>query len=400
MKICAIICEYNPFHNGHKYLIERARQLSGCDGVLCLMSASFTQRGEPAVLPKFTRAEHAVLGGADCVIQLPVAFSVAPAEIFAQGAVSILKSIPSVACLAFGSENADVRAIERGAELLNGTETQGFGSQKFTETLLYNMEKGQSYKRSIALALEEQGADGTLVTSPNGILALEYARAIKKSGADIALLPIQRVGGGYGDGRLRGNFSSASAIRANLADGRIADNVPPYVFEALSSVKDDCGRADALYRYALAGADKNQLARIFGCTEGLENKLTADLSLTAEEIIAAATGKRYTSSRIRRIIASNLLGLYADDAKRAIAEGTYIKPLAVKKERRDEMFAALAQSHLPLIIKKMSMQQVCGTQTCEKSAAQLCAEADTRADLARALIYGESPEYDYTVKIV
>ena len=107
MKFCAIICEYNPFHNGHRYLLEHAKKLSGCDGILCLMSAAFTQRGEAAVMPKFVRAEHAVLGGADCVLQLPAAFSVAPAEIFAQGAVSILKSIPAVTHLAFGSENAD-----------------------------------------------------------------------------------------------------------------------------------------------------------------------------------------------------------------------------------------------------------------------------------------------------
>ena len=86
MKICAVICEYNPFHNGHKYLIEQAKRLSGCDAVLCIMSGNFTQRGEAAVLPKFVRAEHAVRGGADCVIQLPAAFSVAPAEVFAQGA--------------------------------------------------------------------------------------------------------------------------------------------------------------------------------------------------------------------------------------------------------------------------------------------------------------------------
>ncbi len=389
MKICAIICEYNPFHNGHKYLIEQARQLSGCDGVLCLMSASFTQRGDAAVLSKFTRAEHAVKGGADCVIQLPAAFSVAPAEIFAQGAVSILKNIPSVTCLAFGSENADVREIERAAQLRS----------EFTDSVLYNMKGGESYKRSVARALEERGADSSVVTSPNGVLALEYARAVKKFGADIELVPIQRIGGGYGDERLHENFSSASAIRANLADSRIADNVPPYVFKALASVKDDCGRADALLRYALAFSDKKKLTRIFGCTEGLENKITAESGLTAREIIANCTNKRYTSSRIRRILVCNLLGLFADDTKRAIAEGTYIKPLAVKKERKDEIFAALAEANLPVLIKKMSLQQI-GGKNGEKSAAQLCFEADARADMTRALIYGESPEYDYTVKII
>ena len=399
MKICAIICEYNPFHNGHKYLIERARELSDCDAVLCLMSASFTQRGDAAILPKFLRAEHAIKGGADCVIQLPTAFSVAPAEIFAQGAISILKSIPSVTSIAFGCENADVQEINRVAELLHDTETESNESRKFADSLLHNMEKGQSYKRGIARTLEAQGADSTLVTSPNGVLALEYARAIKKYGAAIELIPVQRIGGGYGDGRLHENFSSASAIRVNLKDDRIANNVPPYVFKALTSISSDCGRADVLYRYALACTDKSKLTRIFGCTEGLENKITADLRLTTEEIIANATSKRYTSSRIRRIIVSNLLGLYADETKRAIAEGTYIKPLAVRKELRDKIFSALSEATLPIIIKKMSLQKIyCRNE--KKSAAQICFEADVRADLARALIYGENPEYDFTVKII
>ena len=100
MKILAIICEFNPFHNGHRYLLEKAKKLSGADAVLCIMSGNFTQRGEICVLDKYTRAKHAILGGADCVIQLPAPFAVAPAEIFAKGAIKILSSIPEVAFLA------------------------------------------------------------------------------------------------------------------------------------------------------------------------------------------------------------------------------------------------------------------------------------------------------------
>ena len=144
MKICAIICEYNPFHNGHKYLIDRARELSGCDFILCLMSGSFTQRGEAAILPKFTRAEHAIEGGADCVLQLPALFSVAPAEIFARGAISILKAIPAVSCLAFGSENAAVNDIVRAADILSGLNSEG--AKKTDKTFTSNM--GRSHRHN------------------------------------------------------------------------------------------------------------------------------------------------------------------------------------------------------------------------------------------------------------
>ena len=402
MKICAVICEYNPFHNGHKYLIEQAKRLSGCDAVLCIMSGNFTQRGEAAVLPKFVRAEHAVRGGADCAIQLPAAFSVAPAEIFAQGAISILKSIPAVTRLAFGSEVADARAIESAARLLCDTDEGGCLSEKFTASVAEGMERGESYKRSAAQALEELGAEGALVNSPNGILATEYARAIKKLGANMDILPVLRVGAGYGDEELKDNFSSASAIRANLGRREIEANVPPYVLDALkgADMRGARDRADAIARYALAAADRADMARIFGCTEGLENKLKADAHFTCEEIVARATSRRYTSSRIRRILAANMLGLYADDVKRYIAEGTYIKPLAVSAALKDGIFAELAKASLPVIIKKMSLKALSAGRGMPETAAERCYAADRRADFVRALIFGEAPEYDFTVKTV
>lgn len=397
MKICAIICEYNPFHNGHKYLIGRAKSLSGCDAVLCIMSASFTQRGEAAVLPKFTRAEHAVKGGADCVIQLPAAFSVAPAEIFAKGAMSILSKIPSVTHIAFGSENAGADDIIKAADIIKDS--------NFNGAVRKNLTQGQSYKRSLSSALEEYGADSTLVSSPNGILGLEYAKAIKDCGADIGIIPVQRVGSGYGDDGLKENFSSAGAIRSNLYDERVSDNVPDYVFKSLEQLKKtDISaadkRADALVRYALAEAKKEDMTRIFGCSEGLENKLKSDADFTAEEIMARATNRRYTSSRIRRILAANMLGIYSDDVRTYISEGTYIKPLAVRKSIKDEIFSALAESSLPVLIKKMSLTNLSDTNGSAIPSVLKCYRTDAHADFVRALIYGDKPEYDYTVKII
>ena len=119
MKICAIICEYNPFHNGHLYQIQQAKALSGADAILCLMSGNFVQRGEAAVMDKYTRAKHAVLAGADVVIELPTVFATSNAELFAKGALSILSKIPSITTLCFGAETADAQALYNAAKLLN-----------------------------------------------------------------------------------------------------------------------------------------------------------------------------------------------------------------------------------------------------------------------------------------
>ena len=119
MKICAIICEYNPFHNGHLHHLREAKRLSGADAVLCIMSGNFVQRGESAIVDKFTRAKHALMAGADAVIELPVVFSTSNAELFAKGAISVLSSVHAVEYLCFGCENANKTAFKLAAKYLN-----------------------------------------------------------------------------------------------------------------------------------------------------------------------------------------------------------------------------------------------------------------------------------------
>ncbi|MDE6790385.1 MAG: nucleotidyltransferase family protein, partial [Clostridia bacterium] len=139
MEICAIICEFNPFHNGHAYLLRRARELSGCDAVLCVMSGSFTQRGEICRTDKFLRAKHAVLCGADAVVELPAPFAVAPAEIFARGAVGVISSIPQVKCVAFGCESGEAEDFLYAAKIANSE------SALFKATLEKHLDSGESY---------------------------------------------------------------------------------------------------------------------------------------------------------------------------------------------------------------------------------------------------------------
>lgn len=345
MKICAIICEFNPFHNGHKYLIERAKILSGCDEILCIMSGSFTQRGEICVLDKFERARHAVLCGADAVIELPVSFAVAPAEIFAKGAVKILSSIPDVCTLVFGCENGDKNDILSAAEILLNED------EIFKNTLESGLKNGESYIKSYENAFEAAGGKKGLLSSPNNVLAVEYAKAILRSGKNIDILPVKRIGAGYNERNLKENFSSASAIRKNTASPLIAGNVPACVLNDLKDFKEEKTRFCEYVRLILTRTTADTLKSVYGCGEGLENKLKSLEKLSFDEIIENATSRRYSASRIRRILCANFLGLYKSDCEEFLRAPLYVKPLAVKKQNADELLAALAKSDFPLITK-------------------------------------------------
>lgn len=341
MKICAIICEFNPFHNGHKYLLEQAKKASGCDALLCIMSGSFTQRGEMCILDKFTRAKHAVLGGSNCVIQLPATFAVAPAEIFAKGAIKILSSVPEVSHLAFGCESGQREDFLNAAKLLLNE------SKKFKDVLSEKLDGGESYIKSYAAAFEACGGDGELLSKPNNVLALEYTKALMRINSDINILPIKRIGGGYSDGELKEDFSSATAIRQNLADLKVKNNLPDFVYDDLQNAAT--GNYDSMLRHCLFKAGTDKLKRIYGCGEGLENRLKSLDGNPVQEIINAATSKRYSSSRIKRILCANALELYRDESEKFLNSELYIKVLAIKKDSADRMLAALAKSDYPLI---------------------------------------------------
>lgn len=342
MKILAIICEFNPFHNGHKYLLDTARKLYAPDAIVAIMSGDFTQRGQMCVLDKYTRAKHAIEGGADCVIQLPSPFAVAPAEIFARGAIKILSSIPDVKCIAFGCESGEKDAFFNAAHILTD-ESEAFRSKLFSL-----LASGQSYIKSYAFAFKACGGDGKIVSSPNNILGLEYTKSIVRANADIDILPIKRVGSGYNDINLNENYSSASAIRENIKSEKIAGNVPSYVYEDLSGANLS-EQYEFLLRHSLFNSTEAQLKRVYGCTEGLENKLKSLESGTLKEIIEKSTSKRYSSSRILRILCANALGLFADETESYLNEKLYIKPLAVKKGRAGEILSVLTKSDYPVI---------------------------------------------------
>lgn len=351
MNFCTIICEFNPFHNGHAYLISRAKELTGCDAVICVMSGSFTQRGEICRTDKFLRARHAVLCGADAVIELPAPFAVAPAEIFAKGAIKVISRLGVPTTLAFGCENSEPC---EGDEPCEGSESNGAQkfikaaeilsceSQRFKSELKRGLDGGESYIKSYSSAFTACGGDGNLLSSPNNILGVEYVKAIAELGAGFDVLPVKRVGAGYRDETLAGKYSSAGGIRANACDERIREAMPDCSYRDFIRSTDNRVRFERLAADMLFTCDKNNLKRIYGCTEGLENRLK---NLAGGNdyagVIEGACTKRYSMARISRILCANLLELYADQTERFLKGNPHVKILAVKKERADGLLPLL-----------------------------------------------------------
>ena len=376
MRICGIICEFNPFHNGHKYLLDRAREISGCDYLICVMSGSFTQRGEMCILDKYTRAKHAILGGADCVIELPSAFSTAPAEIFAKGAIKILSAIPDFCALAFGCETADKIILTDAAKILIEE------PPPFKEILTKNIKEGQSYIKSINAAFEGVGGHHDLLDKPNNILAIEYCKAIFKLNKNIEIFPINRLGSAFNSKDMKNNFSSSSAIRENLSDERIIANVPDYVYKDLQDFKPQTELFKTISRIVLSRAPREDLKKVYGCSEGLENAIKSDESNSLDEIVENMTSKRYPASRITRILCANFLRIYSSDCESYLKSDLYLKPLAVKKSCINKIMSQLSGSQYPVITSGSDMLKL-------NKVAKNCKELDDFAFEQRSIITGK-----------
>ena len=388
MKICAIICEYNPFHNGHLYHLGAAKQATGADFVVCIMSGNFVQRGEAAAMGKYARARHAVLAGADAVIELPVVFSTSSAEFFAQGAVKLSAAIPEVEALCFGAENGNEKDFFRAAEMLEREPA------KVSDDIRRRMKEGESYIKARAGAWAEttglEPADSrertfplSLLTAPNNILGVEYARAIRSRQKTIRLFPIRRIGSGYSDETLRADYPSATALRAALGRGeKLSDGVPEYVRGDLPlTLENDL---EALEKLALLQRSAEDIKSVLDCSEGLENALKRAAEENVKDIARALTSKRYTTSRLRRVLLQNLFGISEAFIRECFASPLYLRLLAVRKGRED-VLSALGRSAYPLLSRSGDEQRLEGT-------ARACAEKERFADEVFRIVRNLPPE--------
>ncbi len=351
MKFCAIVSEFDPFHSGHKYLFDKVKE-AGYEHILCIMSGNFVQRGEAAVFHKFVRARHAVENGADAVIELPACFAVSPAELFAGGAVHILASLPNVDALAFGCEIDNKSEFLRAAELLSRED------KAFKAALKANMKDGTSYIRARNAAVLSMGADldENFLSSPNNILGVEYCRALLAEKSKIEPLPILRRGG-HAEETLGGEFASSTAIRAAMRSGGKRDKKSLKAYLPADVLADAATFEEVPYPRAalvsLLRAQREKIAAAPDCSEGLENRLCslAKTNPDYDALLPKVVTKRYTLSRIRRILMQNFLGVELKDVKEYLTSPLYAKVLAVREENAEEILASLA-GNIPVIARK------------------------------------------------
>lgn len=306
MQITCIVCEYNPLHLGHKKQIDLLKAQG--HAVVCLMSGNFVQRGHPAIFDKMTRAKAAVECGADLVLELPVPYALSSAEGFAAGGVEILSKLCDNLC--FGAENADFEALNGIAGALL--------SEEFREKLRLQLDKGLSFPAARAAAIAACGLDASILDTPNNILAIEYCKAILAQNSGLTPLPIHRPGS-YHDQLPDPENPSATAVRNLLKDGSPWQDFVPNeavgLFENAALHLLQNNEKAILFRLRTM-TDAEFEALPYG-SEGLWRKLmhASRECATLEDIIAATKSKRYTRTRIDRMILCAYLGLTTGDFK-------------------------------------------------------------------------------------
>ena len=292
-----IICEFNPFHNGHKYLIQKAKSHTN-EPVIAVMSTSFTQRGEVAVTDKFARAKSALLGGADLVIELPVAYAVANAEVFAKSGVKLLSSFSDLSSLAFGCETDNIGLLKKAVSAHRDTAVQALVAEK--------MQGGSYYPKALETAVREIYGNDTadILSTPNNVLAVEYLKALPES---IIPLPIQRKSVSHDSAVTANGFASASYIREQLKNGGDISEFVPYEPCTLAFPEN----LEPAMLYKLRSMSADDIKNLPDVTEGLENRIFSAVREynSVNEILFAVKSKRYTLARLRRILVSALLGI-------------------------------------------------------------------------------------------
>lgn len=402
MTITAIIAEYNPFHNGHAYQIQKAKELTNADAIIVIMSGNFMQRGEPALIDKHARTQMALAGGADLVIELPVCYACGSAEYFAKGAVSILNKLGCVDYLCFGSECGDINLLLQIADVLNNE------PEEYKTKLKQVLKEGDSFPVARKKALQDyfllaqdsfrfssrtENFDFSVLESPNNILGLEYLKALLVTKSSIKPVTIKRIGNSYHDRDLSCSFSaddtvclsSATAIRSELmlhqkqpdatfgdlqdktfipSFDRLLEHVPPESLSILqkaynSSCPICADDFSGLLHYKLLSdtAKKDSLcfAHYLDITEDFSDKVTKLLYeyKTFYSFCSLLKSKDLTYTRISRGLLHILLDLTKADMDSYIAEGAtfYARILGIRKDKSELTARLKKDSSIPLITR-------------------------------------------------
>lgn len=338
MKIIGVIAEYNPFHNGHLYHLNKIKELYPDSLIVVVLSGHFMQRGEPSIISKWDRTELALEYGADIVIELPFPFATQSADIFAKGAIQILKQM-HVDTLIFGSETDNVdKLIE-----LSNIDLEN------KESIQSNLDRGMSYAKATYEYLKD--ASNELIQTPNDILGLAYIKSIKNEHANIIPITIKRTND-YHSTDLNGSIVSASAIRKALYDGKdISTLVPKLTLEKLNNNLFFQEDYFPFYHYKMV-SEINRLEEYQTVDEGLENRIKKEIlnATSLDDFILRVKTKRYTYNKIRRMLTHILVGFTKEEAKK-YKHISYIRILGFTKKGQHYLNQIKKNMQLPIITK-------------------------------------------------
>ena len=361
MKVCGIVAEYNPFHNGHKYQIEQTKKLTNCDTVIAVMSGNFIQRGLPALFDKWTRAKMAIENGVDIVIELPTCYATSSAEFFAHGAIGIMDALNCVDVLSFGSRYNDIEVLKRIASVLHSE------PEEYKKLLQKELKKGTSYPIARSNALKnflKKEFDAKILESilldSNNILGIEYLKALLTYDSPITPCAIERIGGDYNSTNIVGNICSATGIREMLHDNNLA-RLPDIVSEnSLKIINNELtlGKAPMMIKnfekeilFLLRKLSTEELSEISDVTEGLENVLKKSVceAFEIDELIERIKTKRYTKTRVQRILIHTLLGIKKSIIQEQKETPQYARILAYSKNGKKMIPELVKNSRIPIV---------------------------------------------------
>ncbi|WP_251860330.1 nucleotidyltransferase [Clostridium sp. Marseille-Q2269] len=342
MNISSIIVEYNPMHKGHIYHIEKTKELTGCDALICIMSGNFVQRGFPSILDKWTKANIAISNGVDLVLELPALYSLSSAEFFSFGAISILNNLNIVNNICFGSEIGSIENLQSIANILL---YEPFEYKILLKKFLNN---GVSFAKARNLALVELNKNNKIINEDinkilslsNNILGIEYLKSLLLVNSSIKPFTITRQGANYKDENLHNQYSSASSIRKYLKENENIDILktflPEMTFLELKNLVDsgyDFSMEDSMInyiRYKYTCGYRN-IHNLIDVSEGLDNRIYKSLENNSSyhNLIGKIKSKRYAYSRIGRILCQYFIGFENYDLNTLLkSTPSYIRVLA------------------------------------------------------------------------
>ena len=336
MKKIGIICEYNPFHNGHLYHLEKIKEMYPDSLIILVMSSSFTERGEISILNKWEKTEIALYHGIDLVIELPFVFSSQSADIFAKGAVNILKEL-NIDTLVFGSESNDPQ------KLIDIAKIQ-LENKEYDNIVKEYLNKGENYPTAMSKALSNICKD--TVTLPNDILGLSYTKEILKQNTNIEIVTIQRTND-FHNKELDNKIVSASAIRNNLNDENLSNYVPDITYKYLKEKKPNNNYFNYL-KYKIL-TEQEEISKYQTVDEGIHNRILKYIeeSNSMEELIEKIKTKRYTYNKLNRMFTHILCGFTKEEAKNIKLE--YIRVLGFNNKGIKHLNKIKKEITLPII---------------------------------------------------